>query len=61
MPLAMYDATPAPVPQEPIHYRIGYDTKTGAIYVMSGANTLAYLAPRESREIAQNILAVGKT
>lgn len=60
MPLATYDAINlTPSPAQPPRYRIGYDTKTGAIHVtLEGSNeVVAYLEPRESREMAANILA----
>jgi hypothetical protein len=61
MPIAAYKLITAPVEVEPDQYRIGYDTKTGSLHVMKGAITIAYLPPRESREIAENISALGKT
>lgn len=63
MALALYEAITAPVENEPPQYRIGYDTRTGAIHVVirNGGSPIAYLPPRESREMAENILRVGKT
>ena len=56
MPIALYNAISPP--PTAVRYQIGYDTQTGAIHVLDNVdNLVAYLEPRESREVATNILA----